>query len=422
MEAGVGGLTHPGLRARRRASPAAVLQSLCQTSLFRAPFERPLTQGGDGAQVHELRLLREEEAAAAALAQEASAEEAAALRRVRAADAQRAARAEAHAEVRICLEHTGLLPDFLACEKQTQYLEHCMNVSAPVKEIAKAASAEEYGGASHVALNKRARTQKGNEMYKQQQHAAHSASVPQYCVVSARPARAAVGSGMLWRRGGCGTAGGSCPSSPLVAHGAGCVQALQERLQERDVRLAAAERARAQLEPLRQQLAGAEVHDARHVDEPGPAMCTMHQHALRIQSAHLEQVRGLPSLAPADTTAGLPNGVAAAEVQCCALWLFWGASWPRTRPHGHALSVALLRVSAAGSHTFCPSAGALQCAGAAAARARRARDCRGGEFVHFVRARPPAGALLLACPASGMHLCHSLVIERYNMELCFDGA
>lgn len=60
-----------------------------------------------GAQVHELRLLREEEAAAATLAQEAAAEEAAALRRARAADAQGASRAEERAEVRPLIAQNG---------------------------------------------------------------------------------------------------------------------------------------------------------------------------------------------------------------------------------------------------------------------------------------------------------------------------
>ena len=61
---------------------------------------RPFMRNLRGAQVHELRLLREEEATAATLAQETAAEEAAALRRARAADAQRASRAEERAEVR----------------------------------------------------------------------------------------------------------------------------------------------------------------------------------------------------------------------------------------------------------------------------------------------------------------------------------
>ena len=48
----------------------------------------------------------------------------------------------------------------------------------------------------------------------------------------------------------------------------GGAQALQGLLQERDARLAAAERSRAQLEPLQQQLASAEVRVARPLVKP----------------------------------------------------------------------------------------------------------------------------------------------------------
>lgn len=48
----------------------------------------------------------------------------------------------------------------------------------------------------------------------------------------------------------------------------GGAQALQGLLQERDARLAAAERGRAQLDPLQQQLASAEVRGARQVVKP----------------------------------------------------------------------------------------------------------------------------------------------------------
>ncbi|KAK9834309.1 hypothetical protein WJX81_005504 [Elliptochloris bilobata] len=84
---------------RRRAAADAQALALRKAEIAEGLFRQERLRAQElQAQVHELRLLREEEAAAAALARDAVAEEAAALRRARAADAQRAEQAEQRVE------------------------------------------------------------------------------------------------------------------------------------------------------------------------------------------------------------------------------------------------------------------------------------------------------------------------------------